>query len=202
MSVPNDLAVVTAVYSSGTYDLKTHEGQAAFVDAVVVALHVKDRRWGHLRKKPGQTNIHGHAEDAALYLSDIPGQSVAVDFIGGAGGPNPTLQWNPDQPRYSRADWFPPSEHDQPSTPAPSPVKLPLSKGEAFAALQALNAFYAAPEGLQRPGGLVLVDRDGRSVADMEAIAQWFHQLVIDRVSLEDVFTQIRNSHEWRSKHP
>jgi hypothetical protein len=39
-------------------------------------------------------------------------------------------------------------------------------------------------------------------VADMEAIAQWFYQIVVDGVPLEDVFTQIRASHEWQSKHP
>jgi hypothetical protein len=76
-----------------------------------------------------------------------------------------------------------------------------LPKGEAYMVLQALNAFYAAPEGLQRPGGLIRFDDQGRSVADMEAIAQWFYQLVIERRTLEEVFIQIRASHEWRTKH-
>lgn len=82
-----------------------------------------------------------------------------------------------------------------------NPPRKILPKGEAFAALQALNAFYQAPEGLQRPGGLVTPDSEGRSVADMQAIAQWFYQLVVEGVPLEDVFTQIRASHEWQEKH-
>lgn len=86
-------------------------------------------------------------------------------------------------------------------TPEPPPSKI-LPKGEAFAALKALNAFYQAPEGLQRPGGLVLPDGEGRSIADMEAIAQWFYQLVIEGIPLDAVFAQIRNSQEWREKHP
>lgn len=89
--------------------------------------------------------------------------------------------------------------------PEPKPEPLPskvLPKGEAFAKLSALNAFYQAPEGLQRPGGLVRPDNDGRMVADMEAIAQWFYQLVIEGVPLDHVFAQIRASEEWRGKHP
>ncbi len=84
-------------------------------------------------------------------------------------------------------DSIPPRQAPEPERP----VFLP--KGEAFMLLKALDAFYRAPEGLQRPEGIG---------GDMEAIAQWFYQLVIERVSLENVFTQIRNSHEWRSKHP
>ena len=104
--------------------------------------------------------------------------------------------------------WNPPMLIDDipplppPPPPPPAPVRDVLPKGEAFAALKALNAFYQAPEGLQRPGGLVIPDSEGRSVADMEAIAQWFYQLVVERVPLEAVFAQIRASHEWRSKHP
>jgi hypothetical protein len=102
-----------------------------------------------------------------------------------------------------------PEHHWRPNNPplrSPAVIVQPrpkvLPKGEAFAKLQALNAFYQAPEGLQRPGGLVIHDSEGRSVADMEAIAQWFYQIVVDGVPLEDVFTQIRASHEWQSKHP
>lgn len=95
--------------------------------------------------------------------------------------------------------WNPPLKERNTTIPPSVPKILP--KGEAFAALQALNTFYQAPEGLQRPGGLVIPDGEGRSVADMEAIAQWFYQLVIEGVPLEAVFAQIRNSHEWKEKH-
>jgi hypothetical protein len=128
-----------------------------------------------------------------------------VDVISGAGGANPEPAWTAfGDSVASMGAWVHPMAvmlEPEPPKPVPASTRI-LPKGEAYAALQALNAFYQAPEGLQRPGGLVIHDNEGRSVADMQAIAQWFYQLVIERVSLEDVFTQIRNSHEWQSKHP
>jgi hypothetical protein len=200
-SLPNYSTEVAQLHNTGLFNLLTHDGQGAFVDAVVSMLHGKNPRWGHLRKKPGQTAVHGHGEDAALFLY-ADGRAQAVDFIGGAGGPNPKPAWNVDpEIRYTVSDWLDPTEHAARAQACP-PVPRVMPKGEAYAALQALNAFYQAPEGLQRPGGLVRPDLDGRSVADMEAIAQWFYQLVIEGVSLEQVFAQIRNSGEWQSKHP
>src|SRR5687768_17614553 len=107
MAIPNDFAVVQAVRASKNYNLGTHEGQATFVEDVVLALHKKDPRWGHLRKKPGQTQINGHAEDSALYLVDpADGLCQSVDFIAGAGGPHATPAWQVDDPRYTPADWY------------------------------------------------------------------------------------------------
>jgi hypothetical protein len=131
MAVPNHLRVAQRLFETGLFDLRTHEGQGAFVDATVAVLHTVDKRWGHLKKNTGQTHVHGHAEDAALYLSDTPGQSQAVDFIGGAGGPNPKPAWNVDQPRYSASDWRDPFDHGferratPPPPPPPPPPQLP-----------------------------------------------------------------------------
>lgn len=128
MSVPNESAVVQKLFDTGLYNLKTHDGQGAFTDAVVSTLHAKDSRFGHLKKKPGQTDVHGHGEDAVLYLSDTPGQSQAVDFIGGAGGSNPQPAWQVDAPRYSASDWADPTEHGfgGPSIPPqPPPPSMP-----------------------------------------------------------------------------
>ena len=90
-------------------------------------------------------------------------------------------------------------------TPVPAPSQPPsrvLSKPAAYAALQRLNAFYASQDGLQRPGGMVRHDDEGRTVADVEAMAQWFLQLVVEGASWADVEAQIRQSAEWRDKHP
>ena len=125
MAVPNRSLVVRQLYDTGLFNLATHEGQGAFVDAVVAVLHAGDKRWGHLRKNAAQSNLHRHAEDAVLYLSDIPGQSQAVDFIGGAGGPNPQPAWNVDEPRYSASDWRDPFDHGFGETPAPQPPPFP-----------------------------------------------------------------------------
>jgi hypothetical protein len=124
MSVPNDFSIVEAVYKTGHYNLITHAGQAAFVDAAVLALHAHDPNWGHIKKKPGQTNIHGHAEDAAIYkLAD--GTARAVDFIAGAGGWTPTLYWNVGEFVYKHSDWLDPADHDGEEAPQPQPPSQP-----------------------------------------------------------------------------
>lgn len=121
MSVPNHADVPRKLYDTGLFDLRTEDGQGAFTDAVVACLHGRDERWGHLIKKPGQSQVHGHGEDSALYLSDVEGQSQAVDFIGGAGGSNPQPGWIVDAPRYSAKDWRDPFDHGDavPSVPPP-----------------------------------------------------------------------------------
>jgi hypothetical protein len=78
-----------------------------------------------------------------------------------------------------------------PPAPQPAPSNV-LPKADAFAFLKALDAFYRADEGLQRPDGLC---------ADPEGVAQWFYQGVIEGKTIEDVKAQIRQSDEWRSKH-
>ena len=200
MSVPNGFDIAEAVYASGLYDLTTHDGQADFIDAVVADLHARDKRWGHLRKRPEQTNIHGHAEDAALYLSDTPGLSQAVDFIGGAGGPHPQIQWNVDLPRYSQSDWFAPQDHDlAPIPPVPVPTLKP--RDQFYAELREVNAFYASQDGLQRPGGMVKFDDHGRPVADVEALGAWGYDLMSGK-TVDECKAAIRQSGEWKAKHP
>jgi hypothetical protein len=161
VSVPNHFSVVQDVFRIGSYDLKTHEGQARFVDDVVLALHKRDPRWGHLKKNPGQTQVHGHGEDSALYLAPMPGLSTSVDFIGGAGGPDPKPGWIVDEPRYSRTDWIDPTTHGEREQapepePKPQPTPVPAHKpypGDPF--FQQLGALLEADyaEGGQRFNG-------------------------------------------------
>jgi hypothetical protein len=120
MSAPNESAAVRKLFETGLFNFRTKDGQGAFTDACVSMLHGRDPNWGHLIKKPGQTDVHGHGEDAALYkLPD--GKAQAVDFIGGAGGPNPQPGWMVDEPRYTHADWADPTEHGYHVT-IPAPV--------------------------------------------------------------------------------
>lgn len=154
-----------------------------------------------------QYDTLGSANEHERPIYRIPG-SIDVSFDPATG---PQIRafpvWNPIPKAVWRA-WNPPLLVDGiPSAPPPAPQPEPsrppvMSKGEAYAELQALNAFYAAPEGLQRPGGMVRFDDQGRPVADVEALAQWFHQLAIERVPRNVVYAQIRNSDEWKSKHP
>jgi hypothetical protein len=129
--IPDHLFIVERVYDEDGYDLTKHADHARFVDDVVVALHAHDSAWGHLRKKPGQTNIHGHGEDSALYKL-ANNRAWAVDFVGGAGGPSPTLRWGPDPVAYyTHADWLDPADHAEPSPPPPVTTKRPYP-GDAF----------------------------------------------------------------------
>jgi len=63
-----------------------------------------------------------------------------------------------------------------------------------------VNDFYAAREGLQRPGGMV-IDRDGVPTCDVEAMTQWGVQLATG-TPLSSVLHQICQSDEWKTKHP
>lgn len=124
--VPDRRDIPRKLFDTGLFNLKTAEGHGAFTDAVVACLHANDERWGHLKKSSGQSNLHHHAEDSALYLSDADGQSQAVDFIGGAGGPNPQPGWIVDEPRYSATDWIDPFDHRiGEAAPAPLPPYIP-----------------------------------------------------------------------------
>ena len=185
MGVPHNFGVVQTVYATGLYDLTTHAGPAAFVEAAVGARHAHDPRWGHLRKQPAQTNIHGHAEDSALYLSDTPGQSWAVDFIVDAGDPAARPGWQPDPaPYYSRSDWFSPVDHDvQPPVP-PSPALPPYPGDVVFDEIGvALFADYALAGQPPNP-----------------QMGRWFGRTVYDYLAgmpLDASVTKHRG--EWRS---
>ena len=123
MSVPNYSNVPVKLFDTGLYNLKTHDGQAAFTDAVVDTLHGLDPNFRHLKKKPGQTAIHDHGEDSVLYL--LPSnQALAVDFIGGANGPNPQPTWQVGSHPYTHADAHDPTDHGiiEDATPAPPSV--------------------------------------------------------------------------------
>jgi hypothetical protein len=102
-------------------------------------------------------------------------------------------------PQYYRANNPPIAQLGNvvaPPAPVPQPPAAPpssvLPKPQAFEALKALDAFYRAEDGLQRPEGVG---------GDMEAIAQWFYQLVIEGHTIDDVKAQIRASDEWKGKH-
>lgn len=139
MTLPDFRHVPRKLFDTGLFDLKTHEGQGAFIDACVSTMHGIDKNFGHLKKKPGQTQVHGHAEDATLYKFG-DGTAQAVDFIGGAGGPNPQPAWGIDSGTvYKDSDWLDPTQHvpappkrENPTTSFPYPDENTL--GKAFLA--------------------------------------------------------------------
>jgi len=96
-TVPNMLGTVLEVYGDGSeWVITTHEGGGDFTNAVVNAL---PGEWGHVSKKPGQTQHNRHAVDAIAYKSSTPlynGKFVQViDIIGSVGDPNAAPQWLP-----------------------------------------------------------------------------------------------------------
>lgn len=128
MSVPDYSQVPQLLFATGLFNLKTEYGQGAFTDAVVATLHGIEKNWQHLKKSSGQTNVHRHGEDSALYL--LPdNKAQAVDFIGGAGGPNPQPGWIVDpKPIYTHADAHDPFDHgigEQAPPPPPPVLQIP-----------------------------------------------------------------------------
>ena len=85
--------------------------------------------------------------------------------------------------------------------------KLKTQRQEMVAAVQWLDDFYRAPEGLQRPNGLWRADINK---TDAEAIGVWVLDVYLQarvggasdaeaRKAIEDA---IRGSDEWKQKHP
>ena len=172
---PNDFAVVQQVAVGR--DLSSNEAQHKFTDDVVCALNKVNPRWGHLRKNPSQTQLHGHAEDAALYRVDSPGLSITVDFIGSAGAPNARPTWQVDEPRYSESDWLPPHNCGGPVVPAPTdppPTPLPTPVVDLSAVVGRLDRLEAALAGvaaqLQTVGSTVgEIHDDAHQIGNMTA---------------------------------
>ena len=84
--------------------------------------------------------------------------------------------------------------------------KLKARREDMVAAVQWLDDFYRAPEGLQRPNGLWRADNK----PDAEAIGVWVLDVYLqariggasDAEARKTVEDAIRGSDEWRAKHP
>ena len=205
MSVPDHRHVPKKLYDTGLFDLKSHDGHAAFTDAVIATLNGIDPNWRHLKKRPGQTHVHRHAEDAALYL--LPdNQARAVDFVAGAGGPNPQPGWIVDSHPYTHADAHDPDDHGLGTVvPPPPPPHEHPGRAEMIQAGAWLDGYYRSAEGLQRTEGL---SKNG--APDWEGVGAWlFDVYFMARVDGKTpdqtraaVVAAIRRTEEWQSKHP
>ena len=79
-----------------------------------------------------------------------------------------------------------------------------VTANEMTATLEWLDQFYASPQGLQRPEGLV---ENGR--IDFDAISHWLFQIYLHERSLEaspeaaraSIEKAIRATAEWQKKH-
>lgn len=89
--------------------------------------------------------------------------------------------------------------------PAPTPTPGAISREEFYRRLGEVDAFYSAPEGLQRTGGMVIV-REINGVmtlaADVEALGAWGFDL-LHGATVEECKARIRAipGGEWQQKH-
>ena len=106
------LAIITAVYEQGDFDLSTKEGNGEFTEAACTALHDQHSpHWGHIRKTGAQNQYNGHAVDAIMTLYPIGetaagGYDIVLNSVSPdaeptfhyAGGPDPNLWYYPAAP--------------------------------------------------------------------------------------------------------
>lgn len=105
--------------------------------------------------------------------------------------------------RYAPAQHVEPSSlviltiPDAPATPTPVPETPTMkTRDQFFAEFERVNKFYAAEDGLQRSGGMVI---DG--AADVVAMRQWGYDLMAGATA-DQIIASIKQSEEWKTKHP
>lgn len=103
------LAIITAVYEQGDFDLETKDGNGQFTEAACTALHEQHSpHWGHIAKSGAQNQYNGHAVDAIMTLYPIGetaagGYDIILNSVSPdaeptfhyAGGPDPNLWYYP-----------------------------------------------------------------------------------------------------------
>ena len=102
-------------------------------------------------------------------------------------------------------EWQAKHPGQSPTTPQHCASPVSLNRTEFLQAMERLDAFYQAPEGLQRPDGLSI---DG--APDFLGIAAWIFDVYLNArlagrssdVAWSEVVANIRNSDEWKQKHP
>ncbi len=116
--------------------------------------------------------------------------------------------WNEIPQQYWRVQ-NPPLKDSTP-VPQPQPCQLP-GREEMMNAGKWLHHYYRAPEGLQRPDGLWKPETPSAiAQPDWEGIGAWLfdvylHERVAGRNATDatlEVIRQIRQTDEWKSKHP
>ena len=215
--IPNYLSEVEACKAESPEAWKSaHTGNAHtedFIKLLAARIAAFDPKCG-LNGKRGDPN--DLSDDALNYLcssTDSTGRTpeglpcVVIDVIGSAGSTSayPTWQVFSQAPEANGA-WVKPG----PVVPTPQPPQPPMptqppGREEALNEMQWLDAYYASPEGLQRPNGLSV---NGKP--DFEGIAAWYLDIYQrERMAMKSradaraaYVNQIRHSDEWKAKHP
>lgn len=140
-----------------------------------------------------------NATGAADKTGTFPGLEL-IDIINGAEGPNPSLVWG-DATQKTIDAGVPGGWIKSPAAqPGPNPTPGLISRDEFYTRFKQVNDYYAAPEGLKRPGGMV-IDSANPVRCDAEAMGKWGYDLMLGK-TVEQCKAEIRQSDEWKSKHP
>ena len=92
-----------------------------------------------------------------------------------------------------------------PTTPQGCKASVQLNRAEFLQAMERLDAFYRAPEGLQRPAGLSI-----NGAPDFLGIAAWIFDVYLNArlagrssdAAWAEVVKNIQASDEWKQRHP
>lgn len=189
-----------------------------FIRLAAAALHAKDPNVGLNGKRGNPSDISDDAlavfaEDGDV--TDRTGRKMfIIDCIAGAGGSNPQPAWasvgGPSPGAWVKPEAVTPGKPPQPPAPPPPPPVVLPDRSEMMQEGQFLHAYYVSPWGLQRPQGLWIVGPDGIGHPDWEGIGAWLLDVYLKaRVAGKsraearaDYVKQIRESSEWRTKHP
>ena len=121
-------------------------------------------------------------------------------------GQSPDEAWSEVVARITQSEeWRVKHPGETPRQPHGCTATVQLDRSEFLQAMQRLDAFYRAPEGLQRPGGLSI---DG--APDFLGIAAWIFDVYLNArlggttadIAWTQVVQNIEASEEWRAKHP
>lgn len=212
-----------ALRSQGYFERAAHgDERAASYFARLVAYTANPNGlssgWGALRKTGGGFNVEGYADGAIVCGSDPHDLNNVLKIVTQVGSDHAGIG-DAVQERRESDIWEKPKpltdeqmsyllSGGQPApvpVPQPQPVPVVPDREEALDELTALDAYYKAPDGLQRPNGLSL---DGKP--DFLGIAAWYldvyQQARVHGKSRAEAraayVSDIRHSDEWKQKHP
>lgn len=178
------------------FNLTTDEGSGQYTENwVVYAKNHGYNKVENLKKNPGQTQYNGHATDAFLYCDgqgNEGGKYCAVDIIGGSGGPNPTINWGVDIPRYTNADIW------NGSAPQPVPTFPSYESLGGDALCRELVGIPLTAD--YKEAGKPL--DDGSVVWTNRTVYDALYFAMVDKMVARDAYTKSANKHrpEWRKE--
>ncbi len=169
-------------------------------------LAAMNRLHQHYMAPEGLSRPNGLSLNGAPDFEGIAAWIFDVYLTCRSAGRTPQNAWNEVVARITQSDEWRIKHPGQASqTPAGCTASIQLDRGEFLQAMQRLDAFYRAPEGLQRTAGLSI---DG--APDFEGIAAWIFDVYLNQrlagrsveAAWAEVVRNIEASDEWRSKHP